>query len=454
MMGHFIILVMGDSLIAVVALLCAANVRFGVLSAMERINEVAHFEKSALFVAIVLFVSYMAELYNFDKVLRKRELFLKTFFISVISFILISCVYYIVPATIMGRGVLVLSLLFFMVLQWIWHAGFRASMKYRGLASKVLVLGTGNLARLIGSIVDGPNHNHILAGYVSCATEPLLVPAGTVLGNENGLIATAVKERANKIVVSLSERRGAFPLKDLLVCKFRGIDVVDAPSFYEHVTGKLLIEHITPSWFIYSNGFRISSATRTLKRTADILLSTVGILLLSPIMPIIAVLIKLTSKGPVFFRQERVGEREKIFTLYKFRTMGNDAEKGTGAVWATENDPRVTPIGGFLRKSRLDEIPQLFNVIKGEMSMIGPRPERPEFVEKLKEIIPYYSKRHFVKPGVTGWAQIRYPYGASVEDAIEKLRFDLYYMKNISLSLELMIVFETIKVVLFGRGSR
>jgi sugar transferase (PEP-CTERM system associated) len=421
---------------------------------MERINEVAQFEKSALFVAMVLIVSYMAELYNFDKVLRKRELFLKTFFIFIICFILISCVYYMVPATILGRGILVLSLLFFMVLQWMLHVGFRASMKYRGLASKVLVLGTGNLARLIGSIVDGPNHNHVLAGYVSCATEPLLVPAGTILGDENGLIATAIKERANKIVVSLSERRGAFPLKDLLTCKFRGIDVVDAPSFYEHVTGKLLIEHITPSWFIYSNGFRISPATRTLKRTADILLSTVGLLLLSPLLPIIAVLIKLTSRGPVFFRQERVGEREKLFTLYKFRTMGNDAEKGTGAVWATENDPRVTPIGGFLRKSRLDEIPQLFNVLKGEMSMIGPRPERPEFVEKLKEIIPYYSKRHFVKPGVTGWAQIRYPYGASVEDAIEKLRFDLYYMKNISLSLELMIVFETIKVILFGRGSR
>lgn len=164
--------------------------------------------------------------------------------------------------------------------------------------------------------------------------------------------------------------------------------------------------------------------------------------------------IKLDSPGPVIFKQKRVGENEKIFVLYKFRTMRNDAEKGSGAVWAKKNDPRVTRIGKFLRKTRLDELPQLFNVLKGDMSFVGPRPERPEFVEKLKEIIPYYSERHFVKPGVTGWAQVRYPYGASVEDAVEKLRYDLFYIKNLSMFLDLYIVFETFKVVLFGRGSR
>lgn len=454
MRRYFVILVFGDMLLAVGAIYSAYMLRFGVRPTLSQFSGEVSAEKIALFVSLLLFVSYMAEFYNFHKAFKKRELLLKIVLASIISFIVISCMYYLVPVVMIGRGLLGISLVVFVVMQWIWHLGFRSIIKSRGLASKVLVLGTGNLARLMGSIVDGSNHNHILAGYVSCMNEPLLVPAGSILGDERGIIGTAVRERANKIVVSLSERRGTFPFKELLVCKFRGIDVIDAPSFYETVTGKLLIENITPSWFIYSNGFKISPATRALKRVFDIALSIFGLLLFAPFFPVIALAIKSTSRGPVFFRQERVGERERTFTLYKFRTMGIDAENGTGAVWATENDPRVTTVGRFLRKSRIDEIPQLFNVLSGEMSMVGPRPERPEFVEKLKEIIPYYSKRHFVKPGVTGWAQIRYPYGASVEDAIEKLRFDLYYIKNISLTLELMIVLETVKVILFGRGSR
>src|SRR6185369_7979167 len=190
------------------------------------------------------------------------------------------------------------------------------------------------------------------------------------------------------------------------------------------------------------------------KRAVDIFLSVTGLLLTLPFFPLIALAIKLDSKGPIFFRQLRVGNREKQFMLYKFRSMRQDAELGSGAVWAEKNDPRVTSLGKFLRNSRVDEIPQLINVLKGDMSFVGPRPERPEFVEKLKQIIPYYSKRHFIKPGLTGWAQVRYPYGASVEDAVEKLRYDLYYIKNISAFLDTLIFFETIKVVLFGRGVR
>jgi sugar transferase (PEP-CTERM system associated) len=264
----------------------------------------------------------------------------------------------------------------------------------------------------------------------------------------------ARKERAQKIVISLSERRGTLPLKDILNCKLSGIDVLDAPSFYEELTGKLLIENITPSWFIFSDGFRITPLKKSSKRISDVIFAFIGLIFALPLIPITALLIKIDSRGPVFFRQVRMGERERKFVLYKFRTMRQDAENGTGAVWTQENDPRITRLGRFLRKSRLDEIPQLFNVLKGDMSFIGPRPERPEFVEKLKEIIPYYSERHFVKPGITGWAQIKYPYGASVEDAIEKLRYDLYYIKHLSIMLDLLIVLETVKVVLFGRGGR
>jgi len=243
-------------------------------------------------------------------------------------------------------------------------------------------------------------------------------------------------------------------LQDVLNCKLSGVEVVDSPTFYEQLTGKLLIENITPSWFIFSHGFRVTYLFRIYKRAIDIISSMIGLILTLPLFPVLALLIKLESPGPVFFRQVRVGEREKEFVLYKFRSMGQDAESKTGAVWAEKNDPRVTRFGRFLRNSRLDELPQLINVFKGEMSLVGPRPERPEFVAKLKEIIPFFSERHFIKPGLTGWAQVRYSYGSSVEDAIEKLRYDLYYIKNISLAFDFMIAIETVKVVLFGRGSR
>jgi len=245
-----------------------------------------------------------------------------------------------------------------------------------------------------------------------------------------------------------------FPLKDVMTCKLSGIEIVDAPSFYEQLTGKLLLESITPSWFIFSEGFKFSTRRRLAKRAMDLICCVLGMLVTLPFLPFAALAIKLDSRGPVFFRQKRVGEGESIFTLYKFRTMKDDAESETGAMWAAENDLRITRVGKLFRKCRIDELPQFFNVLRGDMSLIGPRPERLEFVEKLKEIIPYYSERHVVKPGVTGWAQVRYPYGASAEDAIEKLRYDLYYIKNLSTVFDLAILLQTIGVVVFGRGSR
>lgn len=237
-----------------------------------------------------------------------------------------------------------------------------------------------------------------------------------------------------------------------MACKLNGVEVIDAPSFYEQVTGKLLLEGINPSWIIFSDGFKVRTWHRIAKRITDILCALIGILATLPLLPFILLAIRLDSPGPFFYGQERVGEKEKNFVLYKFRTMRADAESETGAVWAQENDSRITRVGSILRKSRIDELPQFINVLRGDMSMVGPRPERPEFVGKLKEVIPYYSERHFVKPGVTGWAQVRYPYGASVEDALEKLRYDLYYIKHISLTFDLMIILETVQVVLFRRG--
>jgi sugar transferase (PEP-CTERM system associated) len=233
-----------------------------------------------------------------------------------------------------------------------------------------------------------------------------------------------------------------------------GIEVIDAVTFYESMNKKLFIENITPSWFIFSSGFRISTMLRFCKRLLDIGGALIGLVICLPLFPLVALLIKLDSSGPIFFRQVRVGEGDRLFTIFKLRSMRQDAEVGTGAVWASKDDPRITKLGAFLRKSRLDELPQLINVLRGEMSLVGPRPERPEFVKDLKQEIPFYSERHYMKPGVTGWAQVRYPYGASLQDAVEKLRYDLYYIKNYSLLFDVWVILLTIGVVVFRKGAR
>ncbi len=407
-----------------------------------------------LFTAVVVISSYLSELYNNDKQTERKEIMIRVLVELIVSFVVLTSAFYIMDVVMFGRGVLMLSLVFFGALQLLWHIGYAALLYSPALARKVIVIGTGSLARKIGDLILSTNHQHILKGYVNISGESVQVPAEALVGNGHGLLATIKEEKPHKLVVSLSERRGVFPVQDVMNCKFSGIEVIDAPSFYEQITGKLLIENITPSWFIFSNGFRMTSFLKLYKRMIDIICSLIGLVLTLPLLPLIALLIKIDSRGPVFLRQIRVGEMDKPFMLFKFRTMRQDAEQSTGAVWAQKDDPRITTLGKFLRKTRIDELPQLFNVLKGEMSIIGPRPERPEFVCELKKIIPYYSERHFVKPGITGWAQIRYPYGASVEDAIEKLRYDLYYIKNISLYLDMLIVIDTVKVMLFGRGAR
>lgn len=409
---------------------------------------------SCVFVLAVLFSSFFVELYRIGTGTGWRDILVRILYGMASSFFLLSTLYYLIPSLMFGRWILVVSLVSVGLLQFFWHVIFRIRANLPVFAQRVLILGVGPLAERIGNLISSPNSEYVLAGYVSSVSETIIVPGHEIVGSSEEIFETVKRNRADKLVVSLSERRGVFPLKEMLKCKLSGIKVLDAPSFYEKVTGKLLLENITPGWFIFSHGFRSTLLLRMVKRVLDISLSMIGLLLFLPFFPLIAVLIRLDSPGPVFFGQERVGENERSFTVYKFRTMRQDAEKLSGAVWAQKDDPRITRLGKFLRKSRIDEIPQLVNVLLGEMSLVGPRPERPEFVYKLKEIVPYYSERHFVKPGVTGWAQVCYPYGASVEDALEKLRYDLYYTKNISLTLDLLVIFKTVKVVLFRQGGR
>jgi sugar transferase (PEP-CTERM system associated) len=257
-----------------------------------------------------------------------------------------------------------------------------------------------------------------------------------------------------KIVLDLKEKRGAFPTRELLNCRIDGVDILEGNSFYEMLTGKLIVGQINPGWLIFSDGFKKSFIKSFLKRFIDISFSFIMLVMLLPVILATAILIKIDSKGPVFFLQSRVGQKRKIYNVFKFRSMIVDAEKQSGPVWAESNDDRITRIGKFIRKWRIDEIPQLWNVLKGDMSFAGPRPERDYFVKKLEDVIPYYSQRFSVKPGVTGWAQVSYGYGASVEDAVEKLNYDLFYIKNMSIFMDLIIILRTIKIVLFGKGAR
>lgn len=439
-----------DALLAVLALVSAVALRFGGLSPPEGWHPEQGLKECLIFVGVTLFSSYLMEVYILPRGIRKREVFVACLQSGGAAFFLLSVVYYLEPGVMLGRGVLFLALALFVLYQFLAHVLAGSGARPSPFARRVLMLGSGPLARQLGELLLSPNCSFTLAGYLSCGEENA-VDSGELVAREGDLLATALKVRAGMVVVALSERRGVLPLQEMMRCKLNGIDVLDAPAFYEAAQGKLMLEQMTPSWIIFSTGFKRTTLVNVYKRFFDILLSLTGLVASAPFFPLIALAIRLESPGPLFFRQVRVGSGEKTFVLYKFRSMCRDAERD-GPVWAAKNDARVTRVGRFLRDSRIDEIPQLYNVLRGDMSFIGPRPERPEFVESLKRDICYYSKRHTIKPGLTGWAQVRYPYGATVEDAIEKLRYDLYYIKNLSFLLDTQIIFETVKVVLFGRG--
>ncbi len=371
------------------------------------------------------------------------------------AFVLLCVLYFFVPSVEVGRGVFVISLALGTIFLVGWHVMLRQYFMSRKPESNVLVLGTGELAReLVRVILQKPELGLGVRGFVS--DQPDLVGISivnpSVIGLYEDLPSLVAKHNIDRIVVELKDRRGKLPVRELLDFKTRGIAIEDATSFYERITGKIAIENLKPSWMIFNEGFELSRRRMIQKQAVASFLSALFLLLFSPIFMLLMLLIKLDSRGPVFFRQNRVGQGDRVFTLWKFRSMRQDAETGTGAVWAAKDDPRVTRVGRFLRKMRLDEVPQLINVIRGEMTLVGPRPERPEFVKDLEAKIPFYALRHSVKPGVTGWAQIRYGYANTMQHTIEKLQFDLFYIKNMSWLLDALILFETVKTVVLRRG--
>ena len=324
----------------------------------------------------------------------------------------------------------------------------------RAATPGILVIGSGAIRQAIAQLEVSSARPFNIAGYIDDSAMSDSVPVDNSRPRDYGdeLLAIVDRVRPNIVVVAHGDRRGRLPVDALLECRLRGIAVVDWPGFCERMTGRILVSELRPSWLVFSEGFDKARGTVLIKRAMDLVLALIFFAPALPLMLLSASAIKAESPGPVLFRQRRVGQNGRLFTIYKFRSMRNDAERVTGPVWAGHNDARVTRVGRFLRRTRADELPQLFNVLRGDMSFIGPRPERPEFIQLLEREIPFYRARLSVKPGITGWAQVQFTYGASVDDAMEKLQYDLYYVKNLSLFLDLLIVLNTIRVVLFARG--
>lgn len=414
------------------------------------------FLKMSIIVTVYQISLFFSDFYSSGASWTYKKVTLSLITSLLIAFFIVPIIYALTPLTLFDTNILLTIVIFALLflLPWrLFYSWFMHLVKYK---ERVLILGSGKLARNIAReiIKDKDLALHIL-GFIS--NDPKLKGVSLVnpkvIGDLNTLTKIVDEGNIDKIIVAVEDRRGNIPLDALLRYKSYGIKIEDGVSFYEKVTNKLLVEYINPSNLIFCDGFKVSNITMLLKRSYDTILSLIGLITTAPLFPVISLFIKLESKGPIFFKQERVGRNEKSFYIYKFRSMKNNAEKKTGPIMSFKNDNRVTRIGKILRKTRLDELPQLWNVLKGDMSFVGPRPERPMFVEQFKKHIPFYTQRFSLRPGITGWAQIRCNYASTIEQSLDKLRYELYYMKNFSLLFDLTIILRTIKVIVFARGS-
>jgi sugar transferase (PEP-CTERM system associated) len=411
----------------------------------------------AVIAAICQVCFYYADLYNLTLVHGGRELIARLLTAGGMASLLLAVAYLAIPSLILGDGIFVSSLAFFLAAIAAWRLLFLQIGRSRPLQQRLLILGTGPIARKVArEVIDQRDYPYEIVGFID--DDPAAVGRSIVnprvVGTPADILRLVREQQVDRIVVGLSDRRGKLPIDELLQAKLSGVRVEETESIYERLTGKILLDDLKPSWLIFSDGFRARRLTRVSKRVVDVVLSLVGVVLSAPLMAVTALAVRLESPGPVLYAQARVGEHGVVFTLYKFRSMRADAEHAGTPIWAKDKDDRVTRVGRVIRLTRLDELPQLWNVLRGDMSFVGPRPERPFFVEQLAEAIPFYRQRHAVKPGVTGWAQVKYRYGASIEDAREKLRYDLYYIKHMSIVFDLTIVLDTVKVILLRKGAQ
>jgi sugar transferase (PEP-CTERM system associated) len=452
------VLIAGETALVFAAVAVGAYLRLG--GAAWRVLSLP---AGILRISLIVFVSqvclHYADLYDLSSVNGVRDLLLRLFQALGATSLILAALYFWFPELIVGRGVFLLSVIVMIGLIISWRLAFRWLSDHVAPRERLLLVGTSPATiRLARELFDRREELGVdIAGFAD--PDPARVGTAVinpgVVGTIEDIPSLVTRLAVDRVVVGLSETRGMLPTGRLLDVRMRsGVNFDHLASVYEKYTGKIAVENLRPSWFIFSDGFRKTRSLMAAKRAIDVVAALAGLIVALPLLLVIAVVVKVSSRGSVFYHQERVGLNGRNFTVHKFRTMGQDAEASTGPVWSRPSDARVTPVGRFLRRLRLDEIPQLWNVLRGEMSLVGPRPERPSFVSQLSATIPFYGQRHVIKPGLTGWAQIRYTYGASIEDAIEKLQYDLYYIKNLSIALDIVIVIETIKTVLLRRGSR
>jgi sugar transferase (PEP-CTERM system associated) len=450
----------------------AAVVRLGASDAGLMLHYEQGLLKIMLLSAAFILCMYYFDLYD-SSILSQRRVAISRLIQALGTMsILLAIVYYFYPPLELGRGIILIGLAIVVVMLVLCRELFCALNGHPQFAERTMIFGDeSSTARIVRELQCRPELGlrvvgrilvHGKGGYqlnwergiaYASAAATQGYPAEMSMTDAELPDAVAL-QRVNHIIIALGDRRGRLPVELLLAMKARGVSIRDGNEFYEQITGKIEIDSLRLGTLLFSSGFHLSRFIVVYKRLASIVLSIIGLLFSLPLLPFVALAIKVSSPGRLFYHQKRVGRNDTIFYCHKFRTMRADAEADTGPTWAGDGDPRITAVGRFLRVTRLDEIPQLWNVLKGDMCLVGPRPERPEFIEWLKQEIPNYNLRHTVRPGITGWAQIRYKYGNSVEDAKEKLRYDLFYIKNMSAGLDSLIFFETIKIILMGRGAR
>jgi sugar transferase (PEP-CTERM system associated) len=439
------------------AIVAAVDLRFGLQGAQHELIVRHGLFKAGLATAFCLTAFYLFDLYDFVVMHDRRELVLRLVQALGLAWIALALLFYVFPYLMIGRGVALIALPLALTLMVGWRLSIHWFLGHPEFGERILIVGSGNLAVEVASeVLNRPDAGYRIIGFVGTDSEllgkSLINPRVIAVTSE---LADVVKrENIDRIVVAMGERRGLLPTTELLQLSLAGtVSIEEGAAFYERVTSRVSLNMMRPSWLIFSGRGRQARLSGLVRSFVHRFIALLGAVLSFPIAVLTAILIKLDSRGPIFYRQERVGTSGKTFVLLKFRSMRVDAEQD-GPVWASKHDDRTTRVGRIIRKIRVDEIPQFWNILRGEMNFVGPRPERPHFVAQLAEEIPYYEQRHLIPPGLTGWAQIKYPYGASIEDARQKLQYDLFYVKNQSLVLDAIVIFETVKIILFGRGAQ
>jgi sugar transferase (PEP-CTERM system associated) len=450
---HRWLLFLGDAFLIIVANFLSSWIRFGLVS------NTLYVYGLAVVVTLVVYPSalYIFDLYNLERTFRSWETAFRSSLTVVAGGLVSMVVFYLLPDGAYGRGIMAIQMCLIWLFLNAWRLAYGALFQTSAIGkTPILVLGAGQCGKAIFDLLCSPFSPYEVKGFLDDdLSKQGMVPSASILGTVKQLRSVAARVGVSTVILAIPKERSPELIRSILDARFDGINVRDMADVYEELTGRIPIRYIADQWLLSADGFSLlyKEYVQKIKRIVDVASSSLLLLLTAPLFGITALAVRLDSPGPIFYRQERVGKGRKSFTIYKFRSMRQDAESG-GARWAAEKDPRATKVGHLLRLSHVDELPQIWNVFRGDMSVVGPRPERPEFVKMLEETVPYYAVRHSVRPGITGWAQVSYRYGASIEDAMRKLESDLYYVKNMSLFLDFKIMLRTVGVVFLTDGAR